>query len=89
LRQSATGSFPGCSGTPVNRASLTSLEKTPGLIFTLNVSHQELASEIGTVRELVTRNLARLQAQGLIEINGRKIAIADPQAPEAELSAML
>src|SRR5579862_5152680 len=34
-----------------------------GLAFTMQASHQELAAQIGTVRELVSRNLARLQAQ--------------------------
>src|SRR5580704_4420021 len=37
-----------------------------GTVFSLNTSHQELAAKIGTVRELVSRNLARLQAQSFI-----------------------
>src|SRR5437763_482013 len=41
-----------------------------GVVFSLNASHQELAAQIGTVRELVSRNLARLQAQSFIEVNG-------------------
>jgi len=47
-------------------------------------SHQELASHIGTVRELVSRNLARLQAEGLIEMGGRHIIIPDLDALSAE-----
>lgn len=43
----------------------------------LRTTHQELASELGTVRELVSRNLSRLQAEGLLEVNGRTIIIKD------------
>ena len=45
--------------------------------FTLPGSHQELAHQIGTVRELVSRNLSRLQAEGLIEVDARRIVIKD------------
>lgn len=39
-------------------------KRTPeGLEITMPVSNQELASQIGTVRELVSRNLSRLQAE--------------------------
>ncbi len=44
--------------------------------ITLPYSNQELASHIGTVRELVSRNLSRLQAEGLIKIDGREVTIA-------------
>jgi len=39
-----------------------------GIEITLPGSNQELASQIGTVRELVSRNLSRLQAEGLVQI---------------------
>lgn len=57
--------------------------------FTLTLSHQELAAQIGTVRELVSRNLARLQAQGFIQIEGREITIADPEGLERDISSAL
>lgn len=57
--------------------------------FSLNVSHQEIAAQIGTVRELVSRNMARLQAQGLIESRGREVTIPDPEALEADLTSGL
>ncbi|HKD06190.1 MAG TPA: Crp/Fnr family transcriptional regulator [Bryobacteraceae bacterium] len=57
--------------------------------FSLDASHQELAAQIGTVRELVSRNLARLQAQGLIEMNHREIRILDREGLEADLSSTL
>jgi len=60
--------------------------KTPGGIeVTLPVSNQELASQIGTVRELVSRNLSRLQAEGLIKMDGRSVILADVKALEADL----
>jgi len=58
-----------------------------GPVVLLSASHQELASQIGTVRELVSRNLARLQAEGLIRISGREITILDPAGLEADLSS--
>jgi CRP/FNR family transcriptional regulator len=57
------------------------------LTFALNASHQEIAAQIGTVRELVSRNLARLQAQGLIESRGREVTIPDLEALEADLTS--
>jgi len=49
-----------------------------GVHLQLTMSHQDLASELGTVRELVSRNLSRLQAEGFLEVDGRKIIIKDP-----------
>ena len=57
--------------------------------FTLAVSHQELAAQIGTVRELVSRNLARLQAQGLIAISGHEVTVLDREGLETELSSVI
>ncbi len=42
--------------------------------FTLD-NQQTIAAEIGTVRDLVSRNLTRLQAEGLLTIEGREIRI--------------
>lgn len=50
-------------------------------------SHQELAAHIGTVRELVSRNLTRLQAQGFIAVEGREITILDATGLDDDLSA--
>jgi CRP/FNR family cyclic AMP-dependent transcriptional regulator len=50
---------------------------TQGVRVELTTTHQDLASELGTVRELVSRNLSRLQAEGLLEIEGRSIIIKD------------
>lgn len=48
-----------------------------GVEFLLPASHQELANQLGTVRELVSRNLTRLQAEGLIEVDARQIVVKD------------
>jgi len=40
-------------------------------------SHQDLAAELGTVRELVSRNLSRLEAEGFLNVEGRKIVVKD------------
>lgn len=50
---------------------------TLGIEFQLPATHQELASQLGTVRELVSRNLMRLQAEGLLDVEGRQIVIKD------------
>ena len=48
-----------------------------GLRIELTKSHQDLSAELGTVRELVSRNLSRLQAEGFLEVEGRKIVVKD------------
>ena len=48
-----------------------------GVLIELTTSHQDLAAELGTVRELVSRNLSRLQAEGFLEVDGRKIVVKD------------
>jgi CRP/FNR family cyclic AMP-dependent transcriptional regulator len=60
-------------------------QTTEGLEFSLPASHQELASQIGTVRELVSRNLSRLQADGLLKVEGRTVVVRDLKLLEAEL----
>lgn len=47
--------------------------------FSLPDSHQEIASHIGTVRELVSRNLSRLGVEGLIHLENKKCVIPDLQ----------
>jgi CRP/FNR family transcriptional regulator len=56
--------------------------------FEIGLSHQEIAAHIGTVRELVSRNMARLQAEGLIQTKGHEVTILDRHKLEAELSSL-
>jgi CRP-like cAMP-binding protein len=55
--------------------------------FDLPVTHQELASRLGTVREVVSRNLARFRAEGLIQIQGRQLRIQNRAGLEREAEA--
>jgi CRP/FNR family transcriptional regulator len=48
-----------------------------GVRVELTTTHQDLAAELGTVRELVSRNLSRLEAEGLLEVDRRTIIIKD------------
>jgi len=48
-----------------------------GIEFLLPGTHQELANQLGTVRELVSRNLMRLQAEGVLEVDARRIVVKD------------
>jgi CRP-like cAMP-binding protein len=48
-----------------------------GIVFEPGMNHQEIAAYIGTVRELVSRNMAGLQAQGTIRVQGREITLLD------------
>ncbi|HEY7856601.1 MAG TPA: Crp/Fnr family transcriptional regulator [Terriglobales bacterium] len=68
------------------RQAVTGRKGPRGVVFPLPGSHQEIASRIGTVRELVSRNLARLQAQGLIEVHDHEVTLLDRDGLEAELS---
>ena len=55
-----------------------------GVEITLTANQQELAAQMGTVRELISRNLSRLQAENLIRVEGRKIVVTDfPALQEA------
>ena len=58
-----------------------------GVEAALPSSNQELASHIGTVRELVSRNLSRLQSEGLIAIEGKTVIIGDPAKLQAEIES--
>lgn len=51
-----------------------------GTIINLKITHQEVAEMVGTARETVTRTLASLHRQGILEIDGRRIIILKPEA---------
>ena len=58
-----------------------------GVRIVLPANNQELAAQIGTVRELVSRNLSRLQAEGMVQIDGRSLIIRDLKALEDDLAS--
>jgi CRP/FNR family transcriptional regulator len=52
-----------------------------GLVFELTLTRPEIASRLGTVREVVSRSLARLHERGLIVLSGgRLVTIPDLDA---------
>jgi CRP/FNR family transcriptional regulator len=58
-----------------------------GIRVELTKSHQDFAAELGTVRELVSRNLSRLQAEGFLEVEGRKLVVKDLSGLKRELTS--
>jgi CRP/FNR family transcriptional regulator len=74
-------------------ALLVRLGKTDGVrngdavSLTLPFNNSELAAQIGTVRELVSRNLSRLQAEGLIELDNRELKIPSLMRLQFELES--
>ena len=65
-------------------AKLRGKRTARGVEFTLKGSNQELAAHIGTVRELVSRNLSRMQAEGLFKLEGKTVIIPNLDALRAE-----
>jgi CRP-like cAMP-binding protein len=59
-----------------------------GIHIELPKSHQDLAAELGTVRELISRNLSRLEAEGFLHVEARKIVVKDlPGLQRAQTSS--
>lgn len=48
-----------------------------GIVVHLSENQQEIASHIGTVREIVSRNLRKFQDMGLIRFKGRRLVVLD------------
>jgi len=68
------------------RLAKTEGKKTEdGIRFHLPSTNQELAAQIGTVRELVSRNLGRLQTMGMIRVHGKTVIVRDLRRLEAEV----
>lgn len=57
---------------------------TRGVEFKLTATNRDLAAQIGTVPELISRNLGSLQASGRIKIRGKTVIISDPIALRSE-----
>jgi CRP-like cAMP-binding protein len=54
-----------------------------GVVFELALTNQQIAARIGTVREVVSRALSRLQQNELIVVSGRVITILDEKTLRA------
>jgi CRP/FNR family transcriptional regulator len=48
-----------------------------GTILNLTQTHQQIAAHVGTVREVISRSISRLQQDGLIIVEDRKVTIPD------------
>ena len=66
------------------RLLLDASRQAGGDTFDLPHTHQELASRLGTVREVVSRNLARFRAEELVRIEGHQLQILDRAGLERE-----
>lgn len=64
-------------------------QQAPQHPFPLPVTHQELASRLGTVREVVSRNISRFQVEGLLRIQGRQVHLLDPDGLRREAETEL
>ena len=64
-------------GLIVRSAEASTTRTSDGVQVKLNKTQQDLAAELGTVRELVSRNLGRLVDEGYLEVNGRNIIVKD------------
>lgn len=58
-----------------------------GIEIQLDENNEELAARLGTVRELVSRNLGRLHGEGLIRMHRRAVTIPDKDILRAELES--
>ena len=45
--------------------------------FELRATRDDIATQLGTVRELVSRSLTRLRAAGIVDVAGRRVTIRD------------
>jgi CRP/FNR family cyclic AMP-dependent transcriptional regulator len=59
-----------------------------GVEFRLTSTNRDLAAEIGTVPELVSRNLGSLQASGLIRVRGKAVTISNPEGLQLEVLSL-
>jgi CRP-like cAMP-binding protein len=57
-----------------------------GIEFELSENNEQLAARLGTVRELISRNLGRLHNQGLIHMSRRAVRIPNLEDLAAETS---
>ncbi len=61
-------------------------QTSSGMEFALTENNEELAARLGTVRELVSRNLGRLHGEGLVEIRRRKVIVPNLDTLRAEIA---
>ena len=67
----------------INEAKQAGVATQGKIALQLVLSNHEIASRIGSVRDVVSRTIARMKHDGLIAINGRTLIIPDLQALKA------
>jgi CRP/FNR family transcriptional regulator len=55
----------------------------------LPVTHQELAVELGTVREVVSRHLKRFETAGLVKLARATVTVIDPEGLQRQIDTPL
>lgn len=72
--------------TVVGRLAKLLLEQASGEVdlerFPQGLTHAQMAARLGTVREVITRSLHKLEDEGIIKIERHRIAILDREALE-------
>jgi len=56
------------------------VQTAQGLSLNLTQINQQIAAQVGTVREVISRSFSRLQQVGLIIVEDRKLTILDEDA---------
>jgi CRP/FNR family transcriptional regulator len=69
-----------------DRAIKSGVRTRRGVEFPLEETNQEIGAEIGTVRDLVSRNLRRFVDRGIIRLERRKVIVLDMAELEAQIA---
>lgn len=64
----------------VDEAMRQAGELKDGVSFSLPLPHQSIAARLGSVREVITRQLHRLVADGVIDIRGHRMVVLNASA---------
>ncbi len=69
-----------------DRALRQGVRTRRGIEFPLEETNQQIGAEIGTVRDLVSRNLRRFVDRGILRLERRKVIILDMAELEAQIA---
>ena len=69
-----------------DRAVKLGVRTKRGVEFPLDETNQEIGAEIGTVRDLVSRNLRQFVDRGIIKMERRKVIVLDMAELEAQIA---
>ena len=69
-----------------DRALRSGVRTKRGVEFPLEETNQEIGAEIGTVRDLVSRNLRRFVDRGILRLERRRVIVLDMDELEAQIA---